>query len=90
VWPGRRQPCTILNISGCGAKVSLDAFPDDVGQVRLVIDGLREISSDVVWRRDGEAGLRFHEVQQWVACLKAAADAPVEMRRVSADGKSGS
>ena len=69
-WAERREPCTILDISGWGARVRATVLPEISDHVRLVIENVCDVEAEIAWRRDGDAGLRFHHVQRWVADLQ--------------------
>lgn len=50
---------TLLDISLGGARLKVSNLADwSLRQVDVVVDGMRTIA-DVVWRREGEVGLRF-------------------------------
>jgi hypothetical protein len=80
VWAGYEVPCVIADISGRGAKVRIEAFPEQGTAVYLIVDNMRPIAAEVAWRCRGEGGLRFDELQQWVLTLQEASAAPVEVR----------
>ncbi|MBI4679092.1 MAG: PilZ domain-containing protein [Elusimicrobia bacterium] len=55
----RWHRCRILNISPGGAKVAIDLALSRGDPVRLDIPRFGRFGGEVVWRSDGEAGLRF-------------------------------
>ena len=75
-WPAEletrqsRTACMVRDISGWGARLCLEMPPPEQEEVLLNIDDIGAIAASVMWRRDGEMGLRFHEEQHWVARLR--------------------
>ncbi len=53
--------CVLRNISTTGARVQVGGWFDCPEQVLLKISKGLSYSSDVVWSRDNQLGLRFHE-----------------------------
>jgi hypothetical protein len=57
---GKMADCTIVDLSRAGAKVRTQHSYRSDQQVNLKIDRFNElIRSEIIWSREGEAGVRF-------------------------------
>lgn len=76
-WPAElcsaagRVSCVVVDISSWGARLRVDPIPAERERVWLNIECIGTIAADVVWRRDGIAGVQFLEQQAWIHRLHA-------------------
>ncbi|HET6375341.1 MAG TPA: PilZ domain-containing protein [Methylocella sp.] len=75
-WPaelvtsGARLPCTVLDISRAGARLSLDGALGEAGPAELSLSRGRPIPASIAWRGPGGlAGIAFLAEQSWVETL---------------------
>jgi len=59
-------PCTLVDMSVGGAKVSAE-MTEQCEHTLLIIDNFGRFSADVVWRKSPYVGLRFNEKPEDVA-----------------------
>lgn len=84
LWSGTLQtvdgpyPCIVLDLSLGGARVSLHRAPRRGDPVSLVLGPLGAFRGELVWERDGAAGISFREAPQDVARLIGEYLPPVE------------
>lgn len=61
-----RLSCTVTDLSGAGACLTLEGTMSSDVAIWLVIDNLPPIQATPVWRKRNRMGLKFSDDQQWV------------------------
>ncbi len=69
--PDGRLPCTVLDVSSRGARLSLHNGPAEGMRVWLVVETIGSIAAQVIWRRANQIGIQFTEMQSWIGRLQA-------------------
>lgn len=76
-WPAElrtsdgRLPCTVVDVSSRGARLSLHQAPAEGTRVWLMVETIGNIAAQVIWQRDGQIGIQFTELQSWIGRLQA-------------------
>lgn len=68
-WAEHFEPALTRNISASGMQVEGAQLPPVGTYVALFVEGLNLPPCEVVWRRDGLAGLEFFEALSWASII---------------------